>query len=409
MITVLDWLIIGLLWVQVPATVILMLRLMRAPFRRPPLQPLASDPAQAGQVSVIIPTLNEADRIQPCLDGLLHQGSEVREAIVVDSRSQDETVPKVLAMQQQDPRFQVITDDPLPSGWVGRPWALHTGFNQSHPDSHWILGLDADTCPQPGLVSSLLEVAATEGFDAITLAPRFKLEHWGEAWLQPALLVTLIYRFGAVGDQALSAERTMANGQCFLAKKSVLSEVDGYTLAAGSFCDDVTLVRALAARQFKVGFLDGTHLIQVRMYTSFTETWREWGRSLDLKDASSPQQVWFDAVFLLAVQGLPLLVLIGGFSVWLGTPDDVVSTWTSNWILALLGLNLALVLFRWGLLLGIYASYAKRPWTFWLSPLADPLAVARIWISSWTQPRAWRGRRYDNFVKQDLPLSNSSR
>ncbi|MDX2273650.1 MAG: glycosyltransferase family 2 protein [Cyanobacteriota bacterium] len=385
-----EWLSLGLLMTQVPATLQLLMRLAAAPFRPAPLQPEAGDPQHSGRVSVLVPTLNEAERIDPCLEGLHHQGSTLREVVVIDSRSQDETVAKVLAMQARDPRFRVVTDDPLPSGWVGRPWALHSGYLAAHPESDWILGIDADTRPQAGLVDSLLKVAMAENFDVVTLAPRFILKHWGEAWLQPSLLVTLIYRFGAVGDPPETPERTMANGQCCLIRKSVLSEVSGYSLARHSFCDDVTLVRALAARGLRVGFLDGSCLIQVRMYTSLAETWREWGRSLDLKDASPAAQVWSDAWFLLMVQGIPLPLTLG---------LSVLRAWaSSSWLLlGLWALNGGLVLFRWGLLLGIRHSYANPPWTFWLSPLADPLAVLRIILSSLQKPRRWRGRSYVNF------------
>lgn len=388
--TVWEGVALGILLFQLPATGLLLGRLGRAPFRRPPLHPQPSDPQRAGSVSVIVPTLNEAERIQPCLEGLHQQGAELAEVVVVDSRSQDETVPKVLAMQEQDPRFRVVTDDPLPPGWVGRPWALHSGWYASSDETEWILGIDADTQPQPGLIASVLQVATQEGFDVITLAPRFILEHWGEAWLQPALLITLIYRFGAVGQIGSSPERTMANGQCFLARKSVLQAVGGYQLARSSFCDDVTLVRGIAAQGYNVGFLDGSNLIQVRMYTSFQETWREWGRSLDLKDASTLWQTGQDWIFLAAVQGLPVAILgvLVALRVW---------QIESGVIWSLLGLNAGLVVFRWGLLLGIAHSYVRRPWTFWLSPLADPLAVARIGISALTRPRSWRGRSYATF------------
>jgi dolichol-phosphate mannosyltransferase len=387
----------GVLLVQLPAVSMLLYRLRKSVFRRPPLPPSESDPATAGEISVLVPTLNEGERIQPCLQGLQQQGPEVAEVVVIDSRSQDDTVAKVLAMQDQDPRFRVITDDPLPGGWVGRPWALHTGYLHSDPESTWILGIDADTRPQPGLAASLLRVATTEAFDVITLAPRFLLEHWGEAWLQPALLVTLIYRFGAAGDP-MPPHRILANGQCFLARKSVLDQVQGYTSARASFCDDVTLVRHLATQGYKVGFLDGSRLLQVRMYTSLAETWREWGRSLDLKDASTPWHTWGDWLFLLAVQGfpLPILLLLLSLQAWQSASLSV---------LVCLGLNAGLVIFRWGLCLGIAGSYVHRPWTFWLSPLADPLAVLRIGLSALSQPRSWRGRNYDQFSTQDIASS----
>jgi dolichol-phosphate mannosyltransferase len=382
----------AILALQLPATGILLVRLGRGLFRRPPLDPIPESDAEdslAEFISVIVPTLNEGDRIQPCLEGLHQQGKEVKEVVVVDSRSTDDTVAKVMAMQAQDPRFRVITDDPLPQGWIGRPWALHSGWLGSDETTSWILGIDADTRPQKGLAASLLRVATQEAFDLITLSPQFILEHWGEAWLQPALLMTLIYRFGPVGEPISHPERAMANGQCSLIRKSVLQSINGYTVACRSFCDDVTLVREIAKRGFKVGFLDGSRLIQVRMYTSFEETWREWGRSLDLKDASSPWQVWTDALFLIATQGLPLLlVLVTGILIPL--KGD------SPWLISLLALNAGLLLFRWGMVFGIRGSYATCPWTFWLSPLADPLAVIRIIRSSLSQPRVWRGRTYQD-------------
>ena len=59
-----------------------------------------------------------------------------------------------------------------------------------------------------------------------------------------------------------------------------------------------------------MGFLDGAKVLKVRMYEGALETWKEWGRSLDLKDASSRAQVWGDLWLLSAVQGLPILVLL---------------------------------------------------------------------------------------------------
>jgi dolichol-phosphate mannosyltransferase len=381
-----------LLLVQLPATAILLSRLLQAPGRQPPLQTRSATPDLLGRVSVIVPTLNEAARISPCLEGLSRQGYEVREIIIVDSRSQDGTVDLVKAMQTRDPRFRVITDDPLPSGWVGRPWALHTGFLHSSSDSEWILGIDADTQPQPGLVASLIQTAQQGEYDLISLAPQFILKELGEFWLQPALLITLVYRFGAAGSAADGADRVMANGQCFLCRRSLLTQLDGYTSARRSFCDDVTLARNAARSGAKVGFLDGANLLKVRMYEGMKETWQEWGRSLDLKDACSTPQKWGDLGFLIAVQGLPGIVTLG-LAVYL-----IMGGAATLPIRLALGLNGFLVLIRFALQWAIASSYdftqAKSAWTFWLALFADPLAVYRIFLSSLRTPTQWRGRQY---------------
>jgi dolichol-phosphate mannosyltransferase len=374
-----------LLLIQVPATAILLSRLIKGPRRHPPIQPQQPTPEILGIVSVVVPTLNEALRISPLLSGLSRQSYEVREIIVVDSNSQDGTPDLVKTAQQQDPRFRLITDDPLPANWVGRPWALHNGFLQSSETSEWFLGMDADTQPDPGLVASLVQTATAQGYDLVSLSPQFILNYPGECWLQPALLMTLLYRFDPAGITTEQPERVMANGQCFLCRRSVLAAVGGYSSASNSFCDDVTLARYIAAQGFKVGFLDGAKVLKVRMYEGAKETWKEWGRSLDLKDASPTAQVWGDLWLLSAVQGLPILVVLSSLLISLNP--------------LLLGLNIFLLVIRFAMLLAIAPSYdrknAQGGWLFWLSPLADPLAVLRIFLSAFRTPREWRGRKYN--------------
>ncbi|MGF1481570.1 MAG: 2'-O-glycosyltransferase CruG [Cyanophyceae cyanobacterium] len=382
---------LGLLLFQGVAFLILLSRLLKGPSRLRPLEPQSPVPQQLGLVSIVVPTLNEVERIGPCLAGLSHQSYEVREIIVVDSCSQDGTRNKVREAQCRDPRFRLITDDPLPSGWVGRPWALHTGFMKSSPKSQWILNIDADTQPQPGLVSSLVTAADTYGYDLVSLAPQFILKSPGEWWLQPSLLMTLIYRFEPAGLSA-PPERVMANGQCFLCRRSVLDKLGGYMLAARSFCDDVTLARSAAAQGFRVGFLDGAKVVRVRMYEGAAETWREWGRSLDLKDAASPGQLGLELWLLLSVQGLPLVLSLLG--AWL------LPHYFSRFLLAAFGLNLLLLVIRFAMLWAIAPSYARSQptlaaWLFWLSPFSDPLAVLRIFLSASQTPKQWRGRVYD--------------
>ncbi|MEI2579363.1 2'-O-glycosyltransferase CruG [Scytonema sp. PRP1] len=381
-----------LLLIQLPATAILLSRLVKGPSRLPPIAPKNPTPELLGAVSVVIPTLNEALRISPLLDAISRQSYEVREIIVVDSKSGDGTPDLVKAAQQKDPRFRLMTDDPLPTGWVGRPWALHYGFLQTSEGSEWFLGMDADTQPSPGLVAGLVKTAEEQGYDLVSLSPRFILKYPGECLLQPALLMTLLYRFDPAGVNTDQPERVMANGQCFLCRRSVLAAVGGYTSASGSFCDDVTLARNIAASGFKVGFLDGAKVLKVRMYEGAMETWQQWGRSLDLKDASSRAQIWGDLWLLSAVQGLPLIVVLSYLSL-----SRTVSLSPSPPLL-LLGLNLFLLVIRFAMLFAIAPSYdctqANGGWLFWLSPLADPVAVLRIFLSAFRTPTEWRGRKY---------------
>ncbi len=381
-----------LLLIQIPAVAILLSRLLKGASRLTPIQPQSATLDILGTVSVVVPTLNEAERISPLLAGLSKQSYELREVIVVDSNSLDGTSELVKTTQEKDPRFRVITDDPLPAGWVGRPWALHYGWMNMSPASEWFLGMDADTVPHPGLIAGLVKTAISQGYDLVSLSPQFILKYPGESWLQPALLMTLLYRFDPAGVNTSNSERVMANGQCFLCRRSVLESIGGYTTASSSFCDDVTLARNIAASGFKVGFLDGAKVFKVRMYEGAVETWNEWGRSLDLKDASSVGQTWGDICLLTLVQALPLPIILSLIYIH--------SSSSSPFSLTLLGLNAFLLVIRFGMLFAIAPSYdftqTRGKFLFWLSPFADTLAVLRIILSALQKPKKWRGRNYSD-------------
>ena len=377
--------ILTLALIQGIALAVLLIRLLPGRRRLPPVRPARHD-GNAGAITIVVATLNEAHRIAPCLEGLIAQGPEVREILVVDSGSADATAELVLAAAQRDPRIRLLRDDPLPQGWVGKVWALQHGL--AHATSDWVLGVDADTDPQPGMAGGALAAALTHGYDAVSFAPKFVMSTAAERWLQPALLVTLIYRFGAAGTDA-DGERVMANGQCFLARRRTLEDAGGYASARASFCDDVTLARHLARRigASRVGFLDGSLLYQVRSYASAREAWREWGRSLDLQDATSPFRQWMDVLFLLIVQGTPLFTLL---AIALFADASAIDA-----LRPLLVTSVGLLLTRVLLQRALAPSYDRRGVAFWLSPTADPLAALRILLSTVRRPQSWRGRRYD--------------
>ena len=328
-------------------------------------------------MSVIVPTRNEASRLQPCLDGLSRQHEPLVEIIVVDSDSTDGTRDLVRAAQLRDPRIVLEQEPPLPRDWIGKVWALQHGLSRAHGE--WILGIDADTEPGDGLVGGVVKAAGQAAVDLVSFGPMFAGQSTAERWLQPALLASLVYRAGAPGT-SVHPDRLLANGQCFLVRRSVLLQHGGYEPARDSFADDVRLARYYAALGVRCAFLDGRLLFRVRSYRSAREMWREWGRSIDLGDATSVARQLFDLVLLFLTQALPVLVL---------ATARVVSV-----PLTVVAVNLLLVAVRIVVLLSIAPSYERRGWPFYLSVLADPLAFLRVAWSTFRRPVTWRGREY---------------
>ena len=313
---------------------------------------------------MIVPARDEERRIGPLLAALARD-PQVAEVVVVDDESSDATAALAAAAGAR-----VVSGRPLPAGWVGKPWALHQGLEAV--GSEWVVTLDADVVPRPGCVGALLDAVAAGGWDVLTVGPRFVLGGPGEQLLHPAMLATIVYRFGAPNG-TVRPRRALANGQCLVARRRRLLELGGFGAAAGHLTDDIALARDLAAGGGRVGFLDGSRLVEVDMHDSAAEVWREWGRSLPMADATPhPQQAADQAVVWLA-QALPLPRLLSGR----GTPADVV-----------------LVALRLGVAAATAASYRRpAPYT-WAAPLADVPAAARLTWAALRPVRRWRGRHY---------------
>jgi dolichol-phosphate mannosyltransferase len=384
-----------LLLVQLPLLLLLLARLMPGRTRRPPIAPRLT-PRTDTTVTVVVATLNEAKRIGPCLAGLMAQTEPMCEVLIVDSRSTDGTRELVEAAAARDPRIRLVTDDPLPAGWVGKVWALETGLRQAKGD--WVLGIDADTVPAPGLIGAVVDAVEQDGYDVASFSPQFRDQTSAERFVQPAMLVTLVYRCGAAGATQPPPDRVLANGQCFLARRALLEEHGGYAPARASFCDDVTLARHLAAHGARVGFLDGSKIIQVSAYVSLTEMWREWGRSFDLKDATPTWRRWIDVALVWSAQALPLPLLIVVASLLRSLGWSAADNPDALLLKALLLVNGIALYMRLMLLVALRGSYAERGWPFWLSWLSDIAAAWRLTLSTARTPTRWRGRQYDTLV-----------
>jgi dolichol-phosphate mannosyltransferase len=196
--------------------------------------------------------------------------------------------------------------------------------------------------------------------------------------LQPALLASLVYRTGAPG-RTVPASRLLANGQCFLVRRATLLEHGGYEPAKDSFADDVRLARHYAEHGVACAFLDGRLLYRVRSYHSAGEMWREWGRSVDLADATPAWQHRIDLAVLVCAQALPVPAFVAGLA-W------------GAWPLVII--NFLLLSIRFSVLTAIAPSYERRGLPFFMSWVLDPVAVVRVVLSTFRRPLSWRGRSY---------------
>ena len=326
---------------------------------RPTLTPMRT-------ISVVIPARDEAQRIGPLLDAIVGAPG-VAEVIVVDDQSSDATAE--IARQAG---ATVVSGAPLPDGWAGKAWAVQQGISAATSD--WVVTLDADARPDPRLPTALVARAIADRLDLLTVGGRFECPTPGSRWLHPAMLTTLVYRFGPPGAPPAKPDRMMANGQCMALPRVPFLAAGGMEPVRGEVVEDLALARHMATGGRRVGFLDGSELLSVRMFESLGDAWTGWGRSLALPGVEPRRRQLFDLAIVVLAQALPIPRLL------LGRGDII---------------DVVLAVTRLGTLAGTRRAYERTDAAYWLSPLADPVAALAIARGITRRGRqTWRGRSY---------------
>ncbi len=330
-------------------------------------------------VSVLVPVLNEYARLGPCLEGLVQQGAEVVEILVIDGGSCDGTQELVSMYAQRDRRVRLVDASPVPDDWNGKAWGLQVGLQASCAALPWIVTIDADVRPGRLLVRSLLAHARQQRIAAFSLATQQHLTGVGLGLLHPALLTTLVYRTGSPGKVAHKVHAVQANGQCFLLRRALLTVGTDFAATRHSLCEDVTLARMLVAAGHPVGFYETDDLVSVTMYADWRDAWENWTRSLPMRDQLAGPSTLLGWLEIALVQALPLPLCLLFFA---GR-----TRWRSLWYL-----NVLLLVLRVGMLCGISRVYRQRPWSYWLSPLCDGPVALKLGLTTLRRRHQWRGR-----------------
>ncbi len=331
-------------------------------------------------VTVLLPVLNESTRIKPCLESLSRIGCDVDRIIVIDGGSTDGTQAIVSGLAERDARITLIEmNDRVPAGENGKAHQIEAGRRHAGRTRGWVLTIDADVRIDPRLVPSMLRFANRNRLAMLSVATQQQVSGAGSGLLHPSFLTTLVYRMGIPGQVTTRVEEAQANGQCCLIDVETLDRIGGFAAVVDSLCEDVTLARLVARAGQSVGFTETEGLAKVEMYADWRELWRNWPRSLVLRDRLTKRSWLLGVGEVLAIQALPLPVLaLGVRSGAQGHP--------------LVRLNLGLLMARIGVLAGTRRAYLDPPRSYWLSPLADLPAAIALLSAGLRRRHTWRGR-----------------
>ncbi len=339
-------------------------------------------------VTAIAPARDEVANIGACAATLLDSDYPALDVVIVDDRSVDGTleVAKAIAERSQG-RLRVVHGEPLPDGWVGKPWACWQGYLVA--DGELLLFTDADTRHDPSLLGHAVAAMRREQADLVSVVPRQLLVTFWERLVMPQILTVITSRYldtRRVSD-ARNPRDVIANGQFILVSREAYEEVGGHEAVRCEVVEDLRLAQRFAAAGKRLFLAYAPDLMQTRMYRSLGEIVRGWTKNLALGSRATvdawlrPAIPWLAAAFLLVYWFTPPLLLVLGVLGW--TPAPLLS-----WSAVVVAASVAF----WGLVnlqMRVPVAYAL------MYPLGALVAAALFMISALRPGRVvWRGREY---------------
>ena len=257
-------------------------------------------------VSIIVPARNEEQNIRRCVESLLEQDYSNYEVIIVDDGSTDATehiLDDLTRSHANGKRLWVLQLRDLPADWAGKPHAIHSGVQEAQ--GTWLLFTDADTWHAPNALRSAMKQALDEKIDLLTLAATQNLPTFWDRTLMPMaqLGISMLYPPRLVNDAASPV--AIANGQYILIRRAVYDQLGGYARPdlRGTLLDDRDLAHAVKKSGFCLRFIDGSGLVHVHMYQSFSAIWSGWRKNAYLGNRGGL------AFVLLELFGLPMVTV----------------------------------------------------------------------------------------------------
>jgi chlorobactene glucosyltransferase len=377
---------------------LLNIRLLRRPGR------VGVDSSSVLDVSVLIPARNEEGRIRECLASLASQQPPVREIILLDDRSTDQTaaIARELGFREgAGNRLRLIHGEELPDGWVGKNWACHQLSKAADPVSAHLLFTDADTIHGPDCVAASLAHARLTRADLLSLWPDQITGSWSEQFIIPLgyLLFMAFHPFPLLEWLQRDPDRVRrwgfkreslaamgaANGQFLLFRREAYQDLGGHEALRDHLVEDIAFGRRVASRTgegMRLVNADGIDLLKCRMYTDFAGVWEGFSKNLRpvFEEAHHSFLIFGIVIFTLFL--LPFLLIGSG--------------WSAAWIAV-------------GLIVLIRLLLTLRFRTSWFGFLAHPAAVILallIALNSWRlclrRGIVWKGRVYSGATRSML-------
>jgi glycosyltransferase involved in cell wall biosynthesis len=336
--------------------------------------------ASKQQLSVLIPARNEEATIGRLLESLIGQRAYIKEILVLDDHSNDQTAAIVRQYAHKLP-LTLLSGKKLPLGWTGKNYACQQLAENA--TGEWLLFLDADvTLEAKGLQQ--LQRYLDGRFQMVSAFPRQRVHTFMEKMLVPFMLFLVICHLPikqvrSNGDPKFAA----AHGALICIQKQSYHEAGRHAAIKSAIVDDMALMRLMKQAKYPVALLRGEQIASMRMYEKNSEVWLGFRKNIFSGTGNNILLTFFICLLYSVLYIIPIV------SVFIGLVTGDMQT-----------VFMAGAAYALGVLIKYHIDYQAgiQKWLCLLHPLACCffilLAFDAIRIHWRGEGYEWKGRRY---------------
>jgi cellulose synthase/poly-beta-1,6-N-acetylglucosamine synthase-like glycosyltransferase len=196
-------------------------------------------------------------------------GTRCNLLVIVDDRSTDGTGAIAEAIAARDARVRVEHVSLLPTGWLGKVYALQRGVERA--SGEWLLFSDADVHFAPGTLRRAIAYLESEHADHLSVMPELRPRTFLVGVVQAAFLRLAVAggRLATVADPHSSA--AVGGGLFSLVRRAALEGTPGFEWLRLEVIDDLALGQMLKTHGAHARVVNAAGSVWLDFYPSVSE------------------------------------------------------------------------------------------------------------------------------------------
>jgi len=256
-------------------------------------------------LSILIPARNEEKNIENCINSVLKTNKNYTEILVYDDHSTDSTAEVIKKISQLNKKVKIAKTLKLEKGWTGKSFACYQLAKQS--SSEWIVFIDADTTVIEDL-SQLISYSEENNLSMLSAWPKIEMKSISEKIFMPLLnFIVFTTCPMLIAKKRNSDNLGLAHGACILFKKETYMKLGGHNLVKNDLFEDTRLARIFRQKGEKTYCVNGSKIISVKMYDSFSSIWNGFKKNYYPSFTKDSSFFFFQSIFFISYFVAPLI------------------------------------------------------------------------------------------------------